>query len=465
MVYLIIRKTYWLCFYVSTFSACLLHISTGAATVWTSPVMPILKLGSNGTENPIGKPIALHEEALIGSLHSLGISFGGLLLGRISDVLGRKYFLISISVLEFSSFIVLALADKIFYFYITRLIQGVCLGCSVTVMPLFIAEISDNHNRGKFGTLSNFFQCFGNIYGFLIGSLCKIRTFTLLCAAPLLLSIPVFITVIPESPTYLVSKGKRDEAKTALRKFRHLNVIDTAKELMEIEILLKETSYRKSIFLLLVSDVSYLKSQLMSMGIFFFQQFSGLFAILGYLHTIFSLANIPLSQDLSGILVSVIQLLSIMLSTILIDRLGRKLLLLSSSAIVAVSLLLLGAFFQLKYFDLIYINYISWLPVASVSILIIGYGVGLGPVCFVFMSEVFPPEIKTKAASISVCFGGICSFIVTYTFPVIRDNLGTFWCFWILAVISILGFVYFNFCIIETKDRSFLEIQSIIKNK
>lgn len=122
----------------------------GAAGVWTSSALPKLKF--NSEENPLGKPLTLHEEALITSLHFLGAGIGGLILSRLADTIGRKSTLIIISIFELFSLITLALAHNIKYYYVTRLIQGLCVGVSVTVMPVFISEISEDHNRGKFGT-------------------------------------------------------------------------------------------------------------------------------------------------------------------------------------------------------------------------------------------------------------------------------------------------------------------------
>lgn len=412
-------------------------------------------------ENPFEEPITLYEEALVTSLYSLGIAIGPVIFNRLADVMGRKWFLISISTIEFSCFMLLAFARNICYFYAARLIQGMGAGSGVTVLTLFITEIADNNNRGKCGTLSNVFQSIGNTYGYII-SIFQMRMFTLLCTLPFLMSIPLFIVFIPESPIYLVQKGKRDDARNAIRKFRNIDFTEAGKVLVETENLITETSQSDKGLLTLLKKPGFRKALVISNGLFVFLQLTGLFAVLGYLHNIFSLANVPISQDTSSIFISAIQTVSNFMSTIFIEKLGRKLLLMFSSLTIALSLLLLGTYFQLKSGEFLYIDRIAWLPIVSISILVIGYGIGLGPVTFVLMSELFSPDFKTRASSVALFSSGVASFAVVYTFPVVRDLLGISWCFWILQILTLLGLLFIYLMVEETKGKSFLEIQQML---
>lgn len=432
--------------------------------MWSSPTLPILK-AADTDNNPLGAPITLHQEALIASLHSLGISIGGLFLSRLADFLGRKWTLIFISILELSSLMVLAFAHNVQYYYVTRLTQGSCLGASATVLPLFISEITEDHNRGKFGTLSTFFICFGNIYGFTMGSFFNVKIFTLFCCAPLLVSIPLFIIFIPESPIYLVSKGNKDEAKRHFMKYRNIGSSEADNVVKNTEYMIFQPRRSQKGPFACVEGSVILKAFCISILLFVLQQLSGIFAVMAYLKQIFSSAHIPLSENASSILISFIQLLAILISTSLIERLGRKFLLLTSSATVTISLLFLGMYFQLQIANFSYLHYISWLPLISLITFILGYGFGLGPVCFIIMSEVFPQDFKGKAASVSLFSSGISSFAVVYAFPIVRDLLGIAWCFWILAICSLLGIIFIYVLVPETKGKSFLEIQILLEKK
>lgn len=129
--------------------------------------------------------------------------------------------------------------------------------------------------------------------------------------------------------------------------------------------------------------------------------------MLGYLHSIFSIVNITVSPEILSISVGVLQPLSTIISTTFIDKVVRKYLLLSSLATMALSLIFLGAYFQLLQGEFVYLHWFSWLPILSTATHIIGYGAGFEPVAFVFMSEVLPPDFKTRASALSIPFSGL----------------------------------------------------------
>lgn len=459
--YLRYFRSYWPSNYY--FLGCLLCLSTGAVAVWSSPTLPKLK-STDTSQNPLGRPITLYEEALIASLHSLGISVGGLLLSRIADYIGRKWSLITISSLEFTSLLILAFAKNVNLYFITRLVQGICLGSTATVMPLFISEITEDHNRGKFGTFSTFFMCLGNVYGFAMGSMFEIQSFTLICAAPLLISVPIFIFWIPESPYYLVSKGRRYAAKRALERIHSIQPNKAEKILVNTETIIRATCPSKRGCISFLCDYGIRRGLFISLTLYIIQQATGLFAVLAYLSTIFSLANVPLSENISSIIIGCIQVFANIIAANFIEKLGRRILLLTSSVMITFSLVILGTCFELLKANYVLPYYISWFPIMALVIFILGYGFGLGPVCFILSSELFPQDFKTKAVSLSLFTSGVSSFLVVYTFPVVRDFLGISWCFWILSFLCALGFIFIHCFIPETKCKSFLEIQMILNN-
>lgn len=383
---------------------------------------------------------------------------GSLLLSRIADYVGRKWALITISSLEFTSLLILSTAKNINLYYITRFIQGLCLGSTAIVMPLFISEVTEDHNRGKFGTFHSFFMCLGNIYGYTMGSLFGIKWFTIICAIPLVISVPLFAIFVPESPYYLVSKGYRNSAKIAFEKFLMIKPNKAEKVLIQTVNTIHETSMKKSTFSFLL-DPGTRRALFLICVLLIVQQASGLFAILAYLSTILSSSNIPLSENVSCILISCIQLFSNVLAATFIEKLGRKFLLLTSSVMVTIALLVLGLYFELLTSKYEFSRSASWLPIIGLVVLILGYGFGLGPVCFILSSEIFPQDFKTVAGSFSLFISGIACFILVYTFPIVRDLLGISWCFWILGVLCILGFIFIYCLISETKGKSFLDIQ------
>lgn len=400
----------------------------------------------------------------MGSLHSLGTCFGPL-FGKSSDVIGRKWTLIFISVTEMIFYIVLALSNNIYYVYLARFIQGLCFSLNLVVMPLFIAEIAETHNRGKFVTYVNLFMTFGNLYGFLLGSHFNVKTFTLICAAPIVVTLMCLIIFIPESPVYLVFKGKRDEAKQSFKTFRRISLSEVGILIQETEILIRETNQAKAGLINSFKDHYIWKPLLIMITLALLIQFSGLFALLSYFHMILGSARISWSVNICIILISILQILSVLLSSFLVERLGRKFLLLCSCSLVCLSTFSLGFYFFLNNIDASFLYLITWLPVVSVLVFIFGFGLGFCGIYFVIITEIFPPHFKTTAASIGMIFAGIGCFIVTFAFPVIRDLIGLHWCFWIFTGLEVFGFFFIYFSIPETKGKTFLEIQNLMKQR
>lgn len=430
--------------------------------VWTSPVLVILK-DANSEENPLQRSITLYEEGIIASIHAAGIAFGPLILSKGADFIGRKWFLISIGLAEFFSFVILAIGIHIYMYYFARIIQGICIGCSITVLPLFIAEISESFNRGKLVTINSIFVSLGNVYAYTMSSIFRLKCYTLMCSVPALISAFLLIITIPESPIYLIMKNKRKQGKQALMKFRNIDFEEAENVVSEITEMISSIPVGENIFVFL-KNRGFRRSLIISNGLFVFMQFSGIVAILEYLHMIFFIAEIPFSKNISSIVVGLTQSFSVLIATSLIEKLGRKRLQLLAATVVVISLFLVGIYFQLKTFRY-NIQCISWLPVICVIIFIVGYGTGLGPVSYVLLSEIFPPKFKLTAASISMLTAAVAAFFVLFGFPLVRDFMGIQWCFWFFSTATLLNIIFIHFYVIETKNKSFLEIQTLLEKK
>lgn len=442
------------------FSASLFQLSTGASIVWTSPILLEFK-NENSTENPLGRAITSYEEGLIASIHSVGGTIGPILLTRMADIVGRKWFIISIAIAEVCAFIILSIAMHIYMYYLARLLLGICIGCSVIVLPIFIAEISDSGNRGKLVTVNNVFVCLGNVYGYSLDLLFPVKWFTLFCSVPAVICVLLFVTTLPESPIYLVIKNRTPLATQALMKFRNYSVQEAEQVVSQTKKMIHEMPKAKNM-LFLLKNRGFRKSLMISNVIFILVQFTGIFAILEYLQTIFALTDIPFPEKMLGVVLSIVQTLSVLLGSALIEKLGRKRLQLLSGSVAVISLFTIGLYFKIKTF---YNQDYWWLIVVGVLTFIVSYGAGMGPVCFVIMTEIFPPYVKMRAASITQITTSLSGFAVLFGFPLVRDSLGIEWCFWIFAITTSVNMIFTHFYVIETKNKSFLEIQSLLEKK
>ncbi|KAB7497329.1 hypothetical protein Anas_10010, partial [Armadillidium nasatum] len=226
-----------------------------------------------------------------------------------------------------------------------------------------------------------------------------------------------------ESPYYLLSKGKDKEAEAALKFFRGEDYDGIEKELQIIRESLEE-SRRKKATLLDLKKSYILKPLLMSLGLMFFEQFSGINAVLFNLALIFDRAGSKMSSNVSSIIIGVTQVLGTFVAALLMDKAGRKMLLITSSSIMTVSLAALGVYFYYLKFDADVAASVGWLPLVSLVLYVIAFSLGYGPIPWLMMGELFSPDVKELAASIALFANWIFAFITTLIYqPLTVSNL------------------------------------------
>lgn len=190
-----------------------------------------------------------------------------------------------------------------------------------------------------------------------------------------------------------------------------------------------------------------------------FQQFSGVNAVIFYTSSIFSAAGSDLDANISSIIVGVVQFVSTFVSTLVVDRLGRKILLIGSAAVMCICQLLLGVFFYLKDDDENSVESIGWLPLLSLCLFMVAFSLGFGPIPWMMVSELFPPSTKGFASSLASCFNWILAFLVTKFFTNLKDAMGSGPTFWLFMAILAVGTCFVVFFVRETKGKTVEEIQ------
>uniref|UniRef100_V5I8P1 Facilitated trehalose transporter Tret1-1 n=2 Tax=Anoplophora glabripennis TaxID=217634 RepID=V5I8P1_ANOGL len=211
------KDSYFL--YLSAFTADLVAFATGCHMAWCSPALAKLQ-ETDPNVNPLGEAVSSIQESWIASLVSLGAAVGPLFIGKLADNLGRKKTLILLSLPMLVAFITLAFSNNITLFYVARFVGGLGVGSSFAILPMYLGEITENHNRGKFGCIMAVFITLGILYPFVVGPLVSLRLFSFSCAIPLMLFLIFFSLFIPESPIFLISNNCSEEAKEALMKLR-----------------------------------------------------------------------------------------------------------------------------------------------------------------------------------------------------------------------------------------------------
>lgn len=158
------------------------------------------------------------------------------------------------------------------------------------------------------------------------------------------------------------------------------------------------------------------------------------------------------------------QVVATLVAAIIVDRLGRRALLLASGTLMALCTGVLGAYFYVKEQGVDVAN-IGWVPIMSLCVFIIMFSLGFGPVPWLMMSELFARDIKGMAGAISGTFNWMLSFMITKTFGNLQSAIGPGPTFWLFSGVTLAGIIFVFVCVPETKGKSLAEIQALLGDR
>ncbi|XP_050311208.1 facilitated trehalose transporter Tret1-2 homolog [Anthonomus grandis grandis] len=431
--------------------------TAGLAMSWTSPVIPRLR----GSENPFDRPVTTTEEAWIASFTPLGSAIGPIAAGYCADKLGRKKALLALSLPMLLGFIILAVAKQIELYYFARFLIGLGAGGAFAVVPMYVGEISQAHNRGKYGSAMGVLITLGIIYPFSIGPLLSLPIYSLTCGVPLLIFMLVFSIFMPESPYYLTVQGDYAGAERSLRKLRQRGTT-LRNELIEIkdgvEQERKNTAGVKELF----TSPGGRKALYISFGLVALQQFAGINPLLSFMGSIYESAGTDIPPNVCTIITGCVQVASNTACIFMVEKMGRKLLLLVCCIFCFMSMTVLGLYFFFKGrgYDM---GPVFWLPITCLIVYMLVFSFGLGPLPWTVMGEIFPANVKGIASALTSTTSFLTSSLITFIFPIISANLGMAGGFWLFAAFCLIGYFFIYFELFETKGKSLAEIQRILQ--
>ncbi|XP_056637486.1 facilitated trehalose transporter Tret1-2 homolog [Diorhabda sublineata] len=443
----------------------MLAVLSGEAYVWTSAVIPTLK-SNNTEENPLGRSITVLELSLLAGLPSLSMLFGALIHGYVSEKIGRKRTLQLAGIGIVSSAISIAFSKKIILMIIIRCIWFFFFMGGLTVYPIYVTEICEDHNRARYGCLYSAFLPVGNLLGYSLGSLFSFRDFTLIGTLPFLIFL-FFFFFAPESPVYTLSQCKKDKCIRTLRKLRNNK---TEKEIHEDFIKMEATikanaSGKKPNILSLFETKERRYSLMLGSTLVSLHMFCGIGIILPFMEPIFLAAGTKFDSSSMPIYVAAVKIISFLLTSLVIEKAGKRLMLLISSIGIGVPLFVLGLFFHLKAVDSPFILQLQWLPLVCIISYIIFFSLGVGPVPGAIIGEFFTSDLRAAGLSVAMTFLGILSFLSSFTFPIIVEKFGMQWCMWLYSSFCVFGAIFIYLFIPETKGKTLIEIQDYIKSR
>lgn len=416
--------------------------ATGAATGWPSPTVPQLEANNE---------ITADEGSWVVAFMIFGYLFGPIPMKLLVDRFGRKVTMLasSIPLLIGWAFILIGLYTSVYLLYVARIFHGIGTGMAYCVCAIYLGEIASDGIRGSLGTLITVMTKAGILMAYSIGPYVAVNIFPYILIIPILIFIGSFIW-LPDSPYYLVAK-KNDEAATkSLQWLRGRK--NVTEEFQQIEIAVKKAQENEGTFKELFSNGNK-RALIIAIGLVSCQQLCGSQAILGYSQSIFQEIGGDFGASETAIIMGVVQLIAAIFSSSVVDRLGRRPLMLVSTAGAAISLLIVGTFFFVKSRD-VDVSTISWLPITAIMVFITTFTLGIATVPFAMMGEIFPTNVKALAAALCTMVAAVVGFVVTKLYQVVSTEIGIYYSFWGFSFFSFLFVGFIWFLVPETKQKS-----------
>ncbi|XP_026456447.1 sugar transporter ERD6-like 7 isoform X1 [Papaver somniferum] len=339
-----------------------------------------------------------------------------------------------------------------------RLATGYGMGVFSYVVPVFIAEIAPKNLRGALTTLNQLMISCGVSTSFLIGQLLPWRNLALFSLVPSAIML-VGLLFIPESPRWLAKIGKQKEFEAALQQLRGKEA-DTSSEATEIQDSMESLQQLPQAKLRDLFQIRYLRSVTIGVGLMVCQQFGGINGVVFYLRQTFVSAGFP--PDLGTTICAILPIFVTALGVSLIDRAGRRALLLVSATGLVLGCLLDGAAFFMKDHELL-LDAVPALTVTGILVYIGSFSIGMGAVPWVVMSEIFPINVKGVAGSLATLVSWFGTWVASYTYNYLM-SWSTYGTFMIYALINGLAIIFIARVVPETKGRTLEEIQATINN-
>jgi sugar porter (SP) family MFS transporter len=400
----------------------------------------------------------------------IGCVVGAVMSGAVSDKYGRKWPLLVAAFLFMIASLGTGYATSYLEFVLYRIIGGVGVGLASALSPMYIAEIAPSHLRGRLVSLNQMTIVVGilaaQIINLLIADKVPVgasdsfiqaswngqvgwRWMFYACAVPAG-AFFLLTFLLPESPRWLMSVGKSEEAYPTLKRIG--GDVYAKQEMANIKAALNDVSEKvdfKALF-----HPKYRAVLLVGVVLAIFQQWCGINTVFNYAEEIFTAAGYGVSDTLFNIVITgSVNLIFTLVAMFTVDKWGRKKLMVLGSIGLAINYILLGTAFYLRVKGVAVLS----LVVSAIAI----YSMSLAPIVWVILSEIFPNRVRGAAMALATLGLWIACFILTYTFPLLNKSVGAAGTFWVYAGVCLLGFVFILKKLPETKGKSLEEIEKM----
>lgn len=385
-----------------------------------------------------------------------GAAVGALLGGRMADLFGRRRLLIATAIIFAAGGLACAAATSPTVLIVGRIVVGLGIGLASASVPVYISEVSPANARGWQVSLFQLAITVGILVAYIVdyafAAIQGWRWMFGLAVVPAAI-FGLGMLFLPESPRWLARRGHHDKARAMLMRIRGTS--DVSAELQEIERSLTHANERGQLSDLLAPSIR--PALLVGIGLAIFQQVTGINTVIYYAPLIIQSAGISSASGaiLATAGIGLVNVLMTIVAMWLIDRMGRRPLLLVGIAGMAITLGLLGLAFYVSGKSVALV----WLAVISMMVYVGSFAISLGPIFWLLISEIYPLKIRNSAEGLSAAFNWGSNLLVSLTFLTLLQMIGPTRTFWLYGLLAVAAWIFSYFRVPETKGRTLEEIE------
>ncbi len=386
-----------------------------------------------------------------------GAAAGALVGGRLADIFGRRTLLILTAVIFAAGAILCAAATSPTMLIVGRIIVGLGIGLSSGTVPVYISEVSPPDARGWTVSLFQLAITLGILLAYVVdyvfSSIQGWRWMFGLAVVPAAI-FALGMVFLPESPRWLARRGHHDRARAILSRIRDTSDVDA--ELREIEGSLAHAEEHGNWRDLLSPALR--PALIVGIGLAIFQQITGINTVIYYAPLIVQSAGISSASGaiLTTAGIGTVNVLMTIVSMWLIDRIGRRPLLLTGIAGMVVTLGVLGWAFHSASPS----GALSWLAVISIMVYVASFAISLGPIFWLLIAEIYPLKVRSSTEGVAATFNWGSNLLVSLTFLTLLGAIGATRTFWLYGVFAIGAWLFSFYLVPETKGHTLEQIEA-----
>lgn len=407
-------------------------------------------------------------QGLVVAILQLGATVGALGIGHITDIYGRRKTLIILSILFFLASICCVISPNVETMLVGRFALGIAVGGVSVTVPTYLAEMSPSHRRGKFVTRNELMIVSGQLLAFIFNAIIALSMGDSGHVWRYMLSLAVIPAVVlgigmikmPESPRWLISKGYTDEGAAILKTIRSKKQAEQEVKILT-EIIHNEANMKKMTFKdLKLKWVRHLI--IIGVGMAVINQFTGINSIMFYGTEILKNAGFSTNAAFLGNIANgLIAFIAMIASIAMMDRFGRRPMILTGLAGITFALIAIGFVSNVMQGN----DTMPYIILILTVIYLAFFQCLIGPVNWLVISEIFPLRLRGLSMGIVVMVLWLSNFIVALLFPILLEAIGMSNTFFTFAVMSILSFIFVYKVVPETKGHTLEELEQFFKYK